>query len=686
MNRPLSQPTPPVSQLHAAARAAAMRGKPVFPLAPNSKVPLISKAEGGNGVHDATTDLTQIDEWWTTCPDANIGWCPEGAGMCLADLDTKKADGVGTWNRLCAEHGMAPATDLVIATPSGGRHICYQGSLPPTQRKIGEGIDTRGRYSYGLLPPSVIDGVAYHYLAGDETIQDFALDPVPDWIVERCAPAVEEHRTAGPYAEDTQANIDHASAYLARCVTMNPDDPSQNDYAVACRVLDFGVSKERGIELAVARGADPEWARLKFENASTYKQNEDGCDTSASAFKRFVDGLQPAQPEPARPGNDNTALNNGVGAPRRRFAVKSPTEWWDRPAPDFYDADHMLLRIPGGAVGVVYGESGHHKTNVLLTKLYEAAEQHGIKILYVAGEGVYGFCRDRTQAHAKLRNLTREWVAEHIGVVESVPILTSENEVDEFIRDVEASRPRWKPDIVVIDTLATGTPGTDENAKAMSDILSDNGAAGAIKHRWRSLVLCVSHEGKDRSKGIRGHSGQYGNVDIVLNVAKHEHNECAIKIECKKMRDGEREGGKAFYKVEPSGVPVPVRITEGEYREMTRDADGRHHVHADQDEIIVRRLLRHHGYDSDWAHGCDDATLARLWTENDRGERPGELGDDGVAEWDDEYDDHLKCLQNAANQNKVWARGMWDKHRTRGGTVKVRHWFNPPDEPVIGEF
>jgi Bifunctional DNA primase/polymerase, N-terminal len=44
----------------AAALRYASQGVPVFPLAPRSKFPLISRADGGHELHDATTDAAQI--------------------------------------------------------------------------------------------------------------------------------------------------------------------------------------------------------------------------------------------------------------------------------------------------------------------------------------------------------------------------------------------------------------------------------------------------------------------------------------------------------------------------------------------------------------------------------------------------------------------------------------------------
>ena len=40
---------------------------PIFPLSEGQKTPLIGKKRGGNGCLDATTDLEQINKWWSAC-------------------------------------------------------------------------------------------------------------------------------------------------------------------------------------------------------------------------------------------------------------------------------------------------------------------------------------------------------------------------------------------------------------------------------------------------------------------------------------------------------------------------------------------------------------------------------------------------------------------------------------------
>jgi len=74
----------------AAALQIASQGIPVFPLAPRSKFPLIAAADGGHGLHDATTDAAQIQAWWTAHPTGNIG-LRTGVAFDVVDLDSEAA-------------------------------------------------------------------------------------------------------------------------------------------------------------------------------------------------------------------------------------------------------------------------------------------------------------------------------------------------------------------------------------------------------------------------------------------------------------------------------------------------------------------------------------------------------------------------------------------------------------------
>jgi putative DNA primase/helicase len=109
------------------ALAYAAMGWPVFPLRPGRKVPLIAKAVGGNGVHDATCDEAQVKAWWTRSPDANLGL----------------ACGVAFWG-LDVDYKGWPDVDPEAAFPDGADTITalqqHFGPLPPTVRQHTGGL------------------------------------------------------------------------------------------------------------------------------------------------------------------------------------------------------------------------------------------------------------------------------------------------------------------------------------------------------------------------------------------------------------------------------------------------------------------------------------------------------------------------------------------------------------------
>jgi len=158
------------SPKHQAARNMAEKGLPVFPLHPNAKTPRTS-----SGYKDATTDVNQIDAWWSLWPDANIGMATEG--FLVLDVDCKgAADGYATLMELEAQHGPLPST-LTQATPSGGKHYIYTAAGISCRTGCpGPGIDIRGNGGYIVVAPSNINGVAYQ-------ISDDQIVPAPEWLV-----------------------------------------------------------------------------------------------------------------------------------------------------------------------------------------------------------------------------------------------------------------------------------------------------------------------------------------------------------------------------------------------------------------------------------------------------------------------------------------------------------------------
>src|SRR5689334_3238288 len=178
---------------HALAYAA--RGWPVFPLRPGEKVPLIAKAAGGNGCHDATCDGAQIRKWWGRCPTANIGLAA-GTAFWVLDIDYKGwpdvdrdaayPDGADTLLALRQRFGRLPPT---VRQYSGG--MGWQRFFKPDPRirngvKVLPGLDTRAAGGYVVAPPALHPSRRhYRWLAGpDET----ELAPAPAWLVRLLEP------------------------------------------------------------------------------------------------------------------------------------------------------------------------------------------------------------------------------------------------------------------------------------------------------------------------------------------------------------------------------------------------------------------------------------------------------------------------------------------------------------------
>src|SRR3954452_6085811 len=183
----LSEP-PPLSD-HALAYAA--RGWPVFPLRPGEKVPLIPKAEGGNGCHDATCSEARIREWWTRCPAANIGLAA-GPAFWVLDVDfagflAEEPDGADTLTALQHRFGRLPPTARQY---TGG--LGWQWFFKPDPRirngvRVLPGLDTRGTGGYGVAPPSIHPdtGRTYRWIAGPDEAE---LAPAPGWLVRLLEP------------------------------------------------------------------------------------------------------------------------------------------------------------------------------------------------------------------------------------------------------------------------------------------------------------------------------------------------------------------------------------------------------------------------------------------------------------------------------------------------------------------
>lgn len=153
-------PRPAPASLHAAALWYASIGLPVFPLQPGTKIPM----KGSRGCKDATTDTDQVNAWWTTTPEANIGLAT-GHVVDIVDIDgpTGQQSRAKLWDSTFGRID-ADAVAKVLTPRKGGMHLYVPATGDGNGASICDGVDYRGRGGYVVAPPSRTDAGAYRFL------------------------------------------------------------------------------------------------------------------------------------------------------------------------------------------------------------------------------------------------------------------------------------------------------------------------------------------------------------------------------------------------------------------------------------------------------------------------------------------------------------------------------------------
>lgn len=162
----------PSSALLEHALDYARAGLSVLPLRQRDKVPLTPR-----GVHDATTNLVVIRDWWRRWPGANIGLAIP-PGVVVLDIDSPES-----FQFLHAQGFELPAT--VCSATARGEHHWYSTEGFRARNGVGlfPGIDLRAAGGYVVVPPSVhASGVTYRWKV---PFKRSAVAPAPEWLLAR---------------------------------------------------------------------------------------------------------------------------------------------------------------------------------------------------------------------------------------------------------------------------------------------------------------------------------------------------------------------------------------------------------------------------------------------------------------------------------------------------------------------
>jgi RecA/RadA recombinase len=226
---------------------------------------------------------------------------------------------------------------------------------------------------------------------------------------------------------------------------------------------------------------------------------------------------------------------------------------YDDDAPTF---DFLPGLLHDGTVAFVYGPPGSGKTFFILHLLCGTA----------LGRPVFGVTPDKRrglyiglEGDAGIKSRIAAWCAQN-GIDEN-PIDYARgpfNLADESAQDVSDLIDYMKEQgiqFVVLDTYAMATAGLDEVSGAHMTFAMNQ--LHRIKAETGACVVAIAHTGKDKSKGIRGHSSLLGNADTTIELQVHAKdasaaedapvtNETPRSAIVRKQRDG-RTGKKLYF-------------------------------------------------------------------------------------------------------------------------------------------
>lgn len=231
----------------------ASAGVPVFPCVPGQKRPLTAR-----GFHDATTDLAQIEHWWTRWPEANLG-LPTGAvsGVVVVDVDVREhVDGRESMRR-ALDAGRAGVPVFTVVSPSGGRHGYYPAMPGVVQRSwqaARAGVDFRGDGGYIVIPPSHTAAGSYRLAtvrqgaAGgidSDAVREF-LDPRP-FLQPRTA------ADRGVAQNEPGVVVSRLAAWVAG---LGEGERNRGLFWAACRAAEHDITPATAVEALGAAAAE----------------------------------------------------------------------------------------------------------------------------------------------------------------------------------------------------------------------------------------------------------------------------------------------------------------------------------------------------------------------------------------------------------------------------------------------
>ena len=178
--------------------------------------------------------------------------------------------------------------------------------------------------------------------------------------------------------------------------------------------------------------------------------------------------------------------------------------------------------LPQQSFGLVVAPPKQGKTYLVLDWLMHIAGgidwHHGEPVtpghvVYVTGEGVTGLAR-RIRAWQTVHG-TPDAASDRFHIVTTMPRVARDGELDELVREIDASLGDHQPAVIAFDTYARFAAGLDENsAQDMGQVCAH---LEDLRDRYGCTVVAAHHTTKDGSE-FRGSSAIDGALDFMTTT------------------------------------------------------------------------------------------------------------------------------------------------------------------------
>lgn len=517
-----------------AALAYAKDGWPVFPCRAD-KAPYTN-----HGHNDATTNRKQIEEWWTTWPNANIGFSPGEASLVVVDFDPGNDP-----EQLRRNVGELPKTQMVVATPRGGQHQYFQldqdERIASTNNKIADHVDVKSTGGYVLLPPSRTKDGEYSWAQlGDPAFRT-------DELIRVAAAAKEKSKDRDRWLieADMPENVDAAIKWLrhdAR-IAIEGQGGDAMAYATAAHMKSFGISQILALDLMWEHWnprCSPPWDAAEFDhfeekvtNGYSYNTSPPGNITQAYKVAKTQELFKVQE----------THTEQGVELKAGRFRLIDPPAF-DLVRPPDWLIDQFL---PEDGYAILFGASGSFKTflaiDIACSIASGSSEHWDVKVqgpvLFAAGEGRSNFPkRMRAWAHLHNRPLPND-----VHLIDPVPAIQNDD-LDTFLELAMTREPDGYA-LTIIDTVGRAMQGLNENAQEHASAFT--ALVQKIQYAFDGAVLAIHHTGHQEGERTRGSSVFTADADTIVRAHRKSKTTSAVSLSMVKQKDAtEWEQPKIF--------------------------------------------------------------------------------------------------------------------------------------------